>query len=257
MTSIEESPESRFSVLLVGAAKLPGVHIKRSSYLKNALSRYCSEEEIGRAIEQSPAAAGIPLEILDKAANDSINYETAKVSAISAAAGIPGLVFMPATVPADFAQYFGHMLRIAQKLAYLYSWPDLFDNDGDDIDDATKNMLTLFLGVMLGAQWANAGVSTVAGLLAEQALKKLPRQALTKGAVYPLVKKVAGYLGKEMTKQIFARGVSKAIPVIGAVIAGGFTLATYYPMARRLKSHLASLEMTKPGPRIVDADVID
>ena len=220
------------------------------------MSRHCSADEIRRAIEDTPAAAGIPLAILDKAADESIRYETAKVSAVSAAAGIPGLLFLPATVPADLAQYLGHMLRIAQKLAYLYSWPDLLSDDGDDLDDATKSVLTLFVGVMFGTQSANAGLGTVAGMLSKQVAKKLPRQALTKGVIYPTVKKVAGYLGVQMTKQTVAKAVSKAIPVVGAVVSGGLTLATFLPMAKRLKKHLSGLPLARPEHQIVNAEVV-
>ncbi|MGX1128816.1 hypothetical protein RKD49_001006 [Streptomyces glaucescens] len=255
-SKVIEDPESRFSALLVGAARLPGVRIDREAYLRKALARHCSEDEIRRAIEETPAAAGIPLEVLDKAAGDSIGYEATKASALSAAAGIPGLLFIPTTVPADVVQYFGHMLRIAQKLAYLYSWPDLFE-DGDDLDDATKGVLTLFVGVMFGTQSANAAVGKVAGMMSKQVAKKLPQKALTQGVVYPMVKKVAGYLGVQMTKQTFAKTVSKAIPVVGAVVSGGLTLATYLPMAKRLKKHLSSLELTKPTHRVVDGEVVE
>ncbi|MFB7929075.1 MULTISPECIES: hypothetical protein [Streptomyces] len=252
-----ENPESRFSAVLASAARLPGVRIHREEYLRKALARYCSEDEIRRAIEETPAAAGIPIAVLDKAANDSINYEAAKASALSAAAGIPGFIALPATVPADTAQYFGHMLRIAQKLAYLYSWPDLFSDDSDDLDDATKGVLTLFFGVMFGTQSANAAVGKVAGMMSKEVAKKLPQKALTQGVIYPIVKKVAGYLGVQMTKQTFAKSVSKAIPVVGAVVSGGLTLATYLPMAKRLKKHLSSLELTKPAHRGVDEPVVD
>ncbi|WP_328668761.1 hypothetical protein [Streptomyces sp. NBC_00328] len=252
-----ENPESRFSAVLVGAAKLPGVRINREAYLRSALARHCSEEDIRRAIEETPAAAGITVEVLGKVANDSIRYETGKVSALSAAAGIPGIIALPATVPADMAQYFGHMLRIAQKLAYLYSWPDLFSDDGDDLDDATMGVLTLFFGVMFGTQSANAAVGKVAGMMSKQVAKKLPQKALTQGVIYPIVKKVAAYLGVQMTKQSFAKTVSKAIPLVGAVVSGGLTLATYLPMARRLKSHLSSLELTKPSHRVVDGEVVE
>ncbi|WP_105973304.1 hypothetical protein [Streptomyces geranii] len=255
-----ENPESRFSAVLLAAAKLPGVRIDREAYLRSALARHCSEDDIRRAIEETPAAAGISVEVLDKLANDSIRYETAKVSALSAAAGIPGILALPATVPADLAQYFGHMVRIAQKLAYLYSWPDLFSDDGDDghdVDDATMGVLTLFFGVMFGTQSANAAVGKVAGMMAEQVAKKLPQKALTKGVVYPVVKKVAAYLGVQMTKQSFAKSVSKAIPVVGAVVSGGLTFATYLPMAKRLKKHLSGLELTKPSHRAVDDEVVD
>ena len=252
-----ENPESRFSAVLLAAAKLPGVRIDREAYLRSALARHCSEDDIRRAIEESPAAAGIAVEILDKAANDSIRFETGKVSALSAAAGVPGILALPVTVPADVAQYFGHMVRIAQKLAYLYSWPDLFSDDGDDVDDATMGVLTLFFGVMFGTQSANAAVGKIAGMMSEQVAKKLPQKALTQGVVYPIVKKVAAHLGVKMTKESFAKSVSKAIPLVGAVVSGGLTLATFLPMAKRLKKHLAGLPLAEPSRRVMDGEVVD
>ncbi|MEU3513817.1 hypothetical protein ABZ770_00665 [Streptomyces sp. NPDC006654] len=251
------NPESRFSAVLLAAAKLPGVRIHREAYLRSALARHCSEDDIRRAIEETPAAAGISVEVLDKVANDSIRYETAKVSALSAAAGIPGVLALPATVPADMAQYFGHMVRISQKLAYLYSWPDLFSEDGDDLDDATMGVLTLFFGVMFGTQSANAAVGKVAGMMSKEVAKKLPQKALTQGVIYPIVKKVAAYLGVQMTKQSFAKTVSKAIPLVGAAVSGGLTFATYLPMAKRLKKHLSSLPLTEPSHRMTDEKVVD
>ncbi|MER6473571.1 hypothetical protein [Streptomyces collinus] len=252
-----ENPESRFFAVLLAAAKLPGVRIHREAYLRTALARHCTEDEIRRAIEETPAAAGITVDVLEKAANDSIRYETAKVSALSAAAGIPGILALPATVPADLAQYVGHMLRIAQKLAYLYSWPELFSDEGDDVDDATVGVLTLFFGVMFGTQSANAAVGKVAGMMSEQVAKKLPQKALTKGVVYPIVKKVAAYIGVKMTKESFAKAVSKAIPLVGAAVSGGLTFATYLPMAKRLKKHLAGLPLADPSHRVMDEEVVD
>ena len=252
-----ENPESRFSAVLLAAAKLPGVRIDREAYLRSALARHCSEDDLRRAIEESPAAAGIPVEVLDKAANDSIRFETGKVSALSAAAGVPGILALPVTVPADVAQYFGHMVRIAQKLAYLYSWPDLFSDDGDDVDDATMGVLTLFFGVMFGTQSANAAVGKIAGMMSEQVAKKLPQKALTQGVVYPIVKKVAAHLGVKMTKESFAKSVSKAIPLVGAVVSGGLTLATFLPLAKRLKKHLAGLPLAEPSRSVMAGDVVD
>ncbi|MFJ8767864.1 hypothetical protein [Streptomyces clavifer] len=254
---VSENSESRFSALLVGAARLPGVRIDREAYLRTALARHCSEDQLRQAMEENPAAAGIPLDVLDRVADAAIRYETAKVSALSAAAGIPGFIAMPATVPADLAQYVAHMLRIAQKLAYLYSWPDLFSTDNDDLDDATKGVLTLFFGVMFGTQSANAAVGKVAEAMAEQVARKLPQQALTKGVVYPIVKKVAGYLGVKMTKETFAKSVSKAIPLVGAAVSGGLTYATFRPMSKRLKTHLSGLELAKPvGGQVIIGEVI-
>lgn len=252
-----ENPGLKFTQVLDVAAKVPGVRINRAAYLRAALKRHCSEEQIQRAVAESPAAAGIPFEVITAVANDSIKYETTKVTALSAAAGIPGGFAMIGTVPADIVQYFGHVLRMAQKLAYIYSWPDLFSDKGDELDDATEGILTLFVGVMFGVQLAQAGVAKVSTMIAGQVLKKLPQQALTKGAIYPVVKKVAAYLGIRMTKQLFAGGVAKIVPVVGAVLSGGLTLGTFLPMSKRLQRHLASLELTKPGHRVEDEEIID
>lgn len=235
-----------FSELLLTAAKLPGVHIDRAEYLKGTLKNICTDEEIERAVFTTPAAAGISREILDKAAKDSIILETIKVTALSAAAGIPGGVATVATVPADMAQHLGHMLRVSQKLAYIYSWPDLFESGPEEVDDGTQAMLTLFVGVMVSAHSASAVVGRVSEMISNQAVKKLPRQALTKGVIYPAVKKVARILGAKMTKQIFANWVPKAVPVFGAAVSGGITLATFAPMSNRLKTHLAELDLARP-----------
>lgn len=252
-----EQAGSKFSQILNAAAKLPGVRINRANYLRVALKRHCTEEQIERAIADSPAAAGISLAVIAEVAKTSITYETSKVTGISTAAGIPGGFALIGTVPADMAQYVGHMLRIAQKLAYIYSWPDLFVSDGDEIDEATESILTLFVGVMVGVQIAQQGVAKAATLIAAQVVKTLPQKALTKGMIYPLVRGVAKILGVQMTKKIFASGLAKAIPVAGAVLSGGLTLATFLPMSRRLQKHLASLELTKPGHRAESSDASD
>jgi len=256
-----DDPGSKFSQAVTAATRLPGVRIDRAAYLRASLRRYCTEEQIAASIADSPAAAGVPLEVVISIANASITLETGKVTGASTLAGIPGGFAMLGTVPADLAQYLGHMLRITQKLAYIYSWPDLFTDDGDEVDDATAGMLTLFIGVMFGVNAAQGGVAKVSQSMAAQLARQLPRQALTHGTVYPIVKKVSSKLGIRMTTGIFANGVSKAVPVIGAVVSGGLTLAAFLPMAKKLQKHLAGLELTKPGLRaeqgatiIVDLD---
>lgn len=247
-----EGSGSKFSQVLDAAAKLPGVRINRAAYLRKALQRHCTQDQIERAIVESPAAAGIPQEVIREAANTSITFETSKVTLISAAAGAPGGFALVGTVPADMVQYTGHMLRVAQKLAYVYSWPDLFEGDGDEVDEATESILTLFVGVMFGVTMAQGGLVSVSKMIAAQTVKKLPQKALTKGVIFPIVKKVAGMIGVTMTKKTFASGVAKAIPLVGAVLSGGLTLATFLPMTKRLQKHLASLELTKPGLRTGD-----
>lgn len=261
MTAEEnQASAEQFEMILSTAAQLPGVKIDREKYLAGALGRKFSSEVVATAIESSPAAAGIEPEKLSSIADASIRYETTKVTALSTAAGIPGGLAMAGAIPADMAQYFAHVLRIAQKLAYLYGWDNLFSGTEEDIDDETKNLMILFVGVMFGVSGATEAIAQISKVVATAVEKRLAQEALTKGAIYPVVKKVATYLGIHMTKSIFSRGVSKVIPVIGGIISGGITLATYAPMSLKLKDYLAGLEMANPQTyvaEVVEVDEVD
>ena len=247
-----------FETVLVEATKLPIVKIDRELFLRKELRNQYSEDVVNKAIEFNPAYAGIHVEDINKIAKACIASETAKVTAISAAAGIPGGIAMVGTVPADIAQFLGHTLRILQELIYLYGWQEL-NLDSEQMDEETKNMLTLFVGIMFGVNGAATAVNKIAGQVAKQVAKKLPQKALTKGVVYPVVKKIATLLGVKMTKDIFARGVSKAVPIIGAVASGGLTLFTFKPMSEKLKSYLSSCEVAdvEHYKKIADEKIID
>jgi hypothetical protein len=45
-------------------------------------------------------------------------------------------------------------------------------------------------------------------------------------------------LGIQVTKTSFSRGVAKVVPVIGGIVSGGLTFATYRIQAKRLKKAL-------------------
>ena len=233
-------------MVLQQAMKVPGVKIDREKFLRKELKVYYSESVVNDAIIFNPAYADIPREAIDKIANRVIAYETNKVSAISFAAGIPGGFTMAATIPADIAQYFGFAIRAMQKLAYLYGFPE-FELNESEINDNTMNEMLIFLGVMFGVQGANAGVKVVAQAASEKLAKSLAQKALTKGTVYPIVKKIATAVGIKMTKQIFANCVSKAVPIVGGVVNGGLTFATFKPCCYRLKKSFKELNLSDPN----------
>lgn len=87
---------------------------------------------------------------------------------------------------------------------------------------------------MFGVSGASATLKLMASALSKQAIKKLPQQALMKTVYYPIIKQIAKFFGAKMTKDIFAKGVSKAIPIVGGVVSGGLTLASMRPMGLRL-----------------------
>jgi len=255
---------NRFEQVLRSAITLPGVKIDRAQFLQSQLAKHFDAEIITKAIETTPAQAGIDVAQLERIANACISFETRNVSAISAAAGIKGGIAMAVTVPLDAAQFFGHVLRVMQKLAYLYGWQEILA-DNENLDDETTNELTLFIGAMFGVNAAQMTLTKIAFLAAEGVPKYLLRQALTKGTIYPIVKKIAAIVGVKMTKTIFAKSVGKIIPVIGALASGGITFAIFKPMALRLKKYLATLPtadvhfFTEPHNRtnIDDIDFID
>ncbi len=231
--------ENSFELALASAASLPMVKIDRELYLRKELKGAYTSDIVDIAVRKNPAQAGISLEEIDKIAVKAIKFETTKVTTISAAAGIPGGIAMAATIPADIVQYTGHMLRIVQKLVYLYGWDELIGDDG--IDDETTGLLTIFMGVMFGVRTATTTIAKLSASAAVHASKTIAAKSLTKTLYYPVVKKIAAAIGVKMTKDIFAKSISKVIPVIGAVASGGLTYITFKPMANKLKKHLAGL----------------
>ena len=241
ISEIEITPQD----VLARALNVPGVKINRSEFLYKELIKYYPEEQILKSISSNPASTGISREKINEIADQVIDYETNKVSAISFATGIPGGFAMAAAIPADVAQYFGFLLRVMQKLAYLYGFQE-FELNENNISDETMNQLLIFLGVMFGVNGANQGVKIIAETAGNKMSKTLAQKALTKTTLYPIVRKVATTLGFKMTKDIFAKGVSKVVPVVGGAVSGGLTYFTFKPCAIKLKNNFKSLNLSDP-----------
>ena len=235
-----------FTSVIESAAKLPLVRIDRKEFLTKNLRRLCTSAQLEKALADGTLHADIPIGVLDSLANAVINAETVKVTAISTAAGIPGGFAMAATIPADLAQFYGFIIRVAQELAYIYGWDEIF-TELSELDTGTESLLVLFIGVMSSVGTANKVVGKLFGEVAMKAVaKRVAAKALTKTWYYPIVKKIAAMLGQRMVKATFAKGVSKVVPVIGGAISGGLTLATFKPMAGKLKEHLSKMAHMTP-----------
>src|SRR5574344_951207 len=219
------------------AISLPGVKVDREKFLSEELKPYCSDEtKLNIAISQRPIKV-VPEYILDKIAKACINNHTTKVTCLSVVAGIPGGLTMTATIPADMAQYYWHVFVLSQKLSYLYGFPDLCDENGK-LSETAQDMLTLLVGIMMGASAASQGIKYVSEQLAKQTVKKLPQIALTKTFYYPIIKQVAKWIGVKLTKDTFAKGLGKVIPILGGVLSGALTLTSFKPGATRLRNNL-------------------
>lgn len=237
--------EITFENVLATAMKAPGVKVNRVKFLRKELKKYCSDDVISSAINSNPAKAGIPRELIDKISKQIINYETTKVTGISMAASIPGGAAAVGAAAADITSYFAFILRTVQELAYLYGF-EQFDLNDDEVDAETMNTVLLFIGVMFGVQGAASTLQKFANVLAKQISKKLAQKALTKGTIYPIVKKVATSVGIRMTKQLFADTVASAVPILGGALSGGLTYAMFRPGCMKLRRNLRSYNLCNP-----------
>ena len=238
--------------VLLKALRTPGVKIQRSAFLQKELRKYCTEGVIEEAICTSPARAGIAKTVIDKISKDVINYETRKATCVSVVASAPSSFVPMATIGAagaDIVSYFAFVLRVVQELAYLYGFHD-FELDENSVDSETMDTILVFMGVMFGVKGATVALEKIATTMASHVAKDLARQTLSKGTVYPIVKKIAQKIGYRMTKQIFADGVASAIPVAGCLASGGLTYIMFKPNCMRLRKSLMVDEiymMTAPN----------
>ncbi len=218
--------------VIATAIQVPGVKVNREDFLLSAFKNE-SLEMRNKILEVGPVKAGISRRELKKLAESTINTRTIASSTASFVAGLPGGLAMVATIPADTLQFFGVALRLAQELSYLYGEDDLWI-DGNINMERITNQLVVYCGVMFGVGGAAATIRVVSSAFGKQVLKKLPQMALTKTFYYPIVKAIAKAVGVKMTKGLFAKGVSKAVPILGGVVSGGITFISMRPMGKRL-----------------------
>lgn len=226
-----------WSGVMGAAMRLPGVRVDREKFLSQAFAPYGVGE--GDFATHMPGEM-VPPEVVDRVAGKVIARHTRLVTLTSTAAGMPGGLALIGTIPADIAQFYWHFLVMAQKLAYLYGWPDISD-ESEELGEGARGVLTLFVGVALGAGGAVSLVREVAEQAAKQYARTLSQQVLTQTSLHPVMKQVASYIGIKLTHDGAGKAVGKVIPLVGGVISGSLTFATFRPMASRLRKELRAL----------------
>lgn len=254
----DEEAEETGRKFIATIARLKGVRINRESFLRSELEKaFIPEEKIDEAISSTPAQAGIDSHLIDKLAKSAIEFETRKSSAISFAAGLPGGFGMIATIPADVTQYYVHAFRVMQKLAYLYGWQS-FISDLNDKDDETVAKFAMFLGVMLGVGGAANNLMKFANDIARPAIQRnIAKKVLTKTFYYGPIKKTLRFIGVKVTKDSFAKGVAKAVPLAGGIISGGLTYASLKSQSTKLQKHLKGLPLAWPEGKVPEEFLLE
>ena len=217
--------------LITTLSQLPLVRVNREEFLKNTFKK---SEHLDRILAEGPQSV-FTSESLRKKANEIIQVSTNSTSVASFVAGLPSNIAVAiAAGGADLTQYFGFALNLAQQLAYLFGEDELFNGGHGNVSEQTKGRIVAYLGVMLGAGGAASLLVATSKKAAEVMGKKVAARALTKTAWYPLLKKVAAWIGVKITKQSVGKAVTKAVPVLGGFFSAGITYFTFKPMGNRL-----------------------
>ena len=242
--TINES-SNKYEGMLDTILKIPGVKVDREQFLLQTLSSKIKDGNIiNLAIETDPITAGIAVEKLDKIAKSLIKKRTENTSIASFAAGIPGGIAMAATIPADTIQFLATAIKLAQELVYLYGYGEI--GNKSQLDEDIKRELIIYLGVMLGVEKSASALRVLTSKISVQVMKRTSRRALTKTTLYPIIKRIGTIIGVKVTKASFAKGVSKAVPIVGGIVSGGTSYISMKHMGNRLREVLSdSLDYTE------------
>lgn len=228
-----------WQIFLSTLLKIPGAKVNREDFLHKVFP-YLSDAQLRLAVDTSPIAVVSRREI-DHQARRIINSASIKVSSVSAVSSIPGGYTMLATIPADTMSYYFHIVRLGQKLGYLYGYPDMLDAQGD-LTAEGHVMLTAFIGVM---SKVSAGqdllkvlttglVKSDPQLNYSQALRQLIALPIVTTLVQKIIKKMSTKIAVSSSGQI----ITKAVPIVSGVINGVLTYRSFKPSAFRLEQSL-------------------
>jgi len=155
INAIDENGDGQIDIedIIIKGLMIPVVRLDRSEFLRKEFMKDYPKETIAAAIEHNPAYAQISSDDINQIADEVIKFERYCVSGISAALCAPGGAVMTATIPADIIQYYAYMLRAAQKLMYLYGFPQIDTLEkGQKFDSETINILIICLVLCLALQ---------------------------------------------------------------------------------------------------------
>ena len=91
---------------------------------------------------------------------------------------------------------------------------------------------------MMGANAANKAINELSKIGSKEVAKRIPREALTKTTLYPIIKKVGKRIGIKITKEGTGKAASKFVPIFGALTSGGLSYFSFRKMAITLRNRL-------------------
>lgn len=211
-------------------AHSPMVRVDREDFLR---SQFADSPYLDKILAQGPQSV-YGLEELRRMADKVISGSATQTALASFVAGLPAnpLIAIPVG-GVDVLQYFGFALNMAQRLAYLFGDQELFEDGKTDISEKTRITIIAYLGGMLGVAGSAGLIAKISRQASAVVGKRVAAKVLTMTMWHPAVEKVAMLVGKKITQKTVDDAISKVVPLVGGVISGGLTYATYKPMGAR------------------------
>lgn len=210
--------------ILKASLKIADWKVDRKAFLTEVFEKYCEESQMNDLLKYSPITADLDDYFIKKVADQTINNQVMKLSGLSFVAGLPGGLAMAGTVPADIAQFYYHIIVLSQKLAYIYGWPQIFDQTQQETTEEDLTKLTFIIGVMFGNLEAEQAMEDWAN-----EIKQLPEEAgvtfrvSRNDGMLHLAAQIAKWLAIKITKESFGKSASKIVPILGGLFSGGMS----------------------------------
>ena len=218
--------------IIGGILAIPGAKVNRQDFLVKVLSPYVRDKDQLKKIEYARPWSIVSHEALDKIAKERISFRKKLVSTASFAAGLPGGLGLLGAIPADVLQYHYHLLALSQELAYLYGFPEFYDENGDATEETLQALIVMFFGVQAAVGTAaREGAEQLIKMLAQGAPKRIASMKWGKTSLFKAIQGVARWLGvkggQDLSKKEIGKVVGKVIPVVGGFISAGISYGTF------------------------------
>ena len=234
--------------IIIAALRTPGVYVDREEFFRKVFEEKYGADTINTAIKKNPLKACISMIEIDEIADEVIKTERNFVTGISATLGTQGGIGLIAAVPADIIQYHVYLIRIAQKLLYLYGFPKIdMEEKSSGFEEATINLFTICLGIMNEVEGTSDAIKVIAKAQYNGAKKRAMKKILTDGIIEEEAEDAAEWFEERMAKSFIASSVKAMVPIVSSVICGTSTFASFETCADNLRDVLKDTILSNPG----------
>lgn len=179
----------------------------------------------------------------EKAAKSMINYQIAKCTTSGFITGFGGFITMPVTIPANI----GSVLYVQMRMIACAAYMGEYDINSDQVQTFIYACLA---GVSVNGIVKKFGIELGKKLFL-QGVKKIPGKVLTK---------INQKIGFRLVTKFGEKGlinIGKMVPVVGAVVSGGFDLVETKMIANRAYKMFIENNFDTGEDNVFDAEFYD